>query len=249
VTDVATRLRQAREQAGLDIQDISATTKIRPAFLKAIDCGAFEQLPGHFFTRHFLKAYAREVGLSPDEVVSEYDASCRPVEVAPAPPLPKSPVRGSAFGLPREPERHLTRSLWPAVALGTLMLFIGYRTRPAPDTPVEPGAVGTTGVAAAGVVATPAAQPEPAPETLSIDITPTEQIWVAATADGERAVYRMLEAGEHVKVEARREMSFRIGNAAAFEYSINGRPGRPLGGAGDVREFQITGENYRTYGR
>jgi hypothetical protein len=59
----------------------------------------------------------------------------------------------------------------------------------------------------------------------------------------------MLEAGEHVKVEARREMSFRIGNAAAFEYSINGRPGRPLGGAGDVREFQITGENYRTYGR
>jgi hypothetical protein len=137
------------------------------------------------------------------------------------------------------------------VALGALLLFIGYSKTPPPEARVEPQAVGTTGVVAAGVAAAPAPQPEPepVPETLSLEITPTEQIWVAATADGERVVYRMLEPGERVKVEARREMSFRIGNAAAFQYAVNGTPGKPLGGAGEVREFQITGENYRTYRR
>jgi transcriptional regulator with XRE-family HTH domain len=248
MTDVGNRLRSAREQAGFDIQDISATTKIKPGFLLAIERGAFEQLPGHFFARHFLKAYAREVGLSPDEVVAEFDDAFRPVEAAPNPPLPKSPVRSVAMRFPRATERSLSHGLWPAVALGVLLLVIGALTNRGTDanTGGEPGAVGTAGVGAAPA---PAAQPEPVPERLMLEITPTEQIWVAATADGERAVYRMLEAGERVTIEAQREMSFRIGNAVAFQYSINGKPGKPLGGAGEVREFQITGENYRTYRR
>jgi cytoskeletal protein RodZ len=248
MTDVGNRLRSAREQAGLDIQDISATTKIKPGFLLAMERGAFEQLPGHFFARNFLRAYAREVGLSPDEVVAEFDDTFRPVETAPAPPLPKSPVRSVALRFPHATERSLSHGLWPAVALGVLLLAIGSLTNRGTDanTVGEPGAVGTAGVAATPA---PGAQPEPVPERLTLEITPTEQIWVAATADGERVVYRMVEAGERVTVEAQREMSFRIGNAAAFQYVINGKPGKPLGAAGEVREFRITGENYRTYWR
>jgi transcriptional regulator with XRE-family HTH domain len=254
MTDVGNRLRRAREQAGFDIQDISASTKIKPGFLLAIERGAFEQLPGHFFARNFLKAYAREVGLSPDEVVAEFDDDFRPVEVAQDPPLPKSPVRSVAMRFPPAMERSHARGLWPAVALGVLLLVVGSLTNRNTDANSggEPGAVGTAGVATAGVAAAapvPAAEPEPVPDRLLIEITPTEQIWVAATADGDRAVYRMLEAGERVRIEARREMSFRIGNAAAFQYAINGTPGKPLGGAGEVAEFQITGENYRSYRR
>jgi transcriptional regulator with XRE-family HTH domain len=237
MTDVGNRLRRAREEAGFDIQDISATTKIKPGFLLAIERGSFEDLPGHFFTRHFLKAYAREVGLSPDEVVGEFDAAFEPVEPAPAPPLPKSPVHRMAVRLPPTTEHSTSRGLLPAVALGVVLLVIGSMTKRGSDAAGEAGAVGTSGVAAAGLAsAVPAPAPEPVPDTLTLEITPTEQIWVAATADGERAVYRMLEAGERVKLEAKREMSFRIGNAA-------------LGGAGEVREFQITGENYKTYRR
>lgn len=251
VTDVATRLRQAREQAGLDIQAISAVTKIKPGFLKAIENGTFEQLPGRFFARHFLKAYAREVGLPPEEIAADYDAACRPVEVAPAPPLPRDPVRSVAYGPSREPERHGSRSLWLVVGLGVLVLAFVYRTPSAPEAGVEPGAVGTTGVAAAAPEMPPAPQPlaESVPETLSLVITPTEQTWVAATADGERVLYRILEPGERITVEASREMSFRIGNAAAFQYAINGVPGKPLGATGEVRDVHITGENYTAFRR
>jgi hypothetical protein len=44
-----------------------------------------------------------------------------------------------------------------------------------------------------------------------------------------------------------RELTFRIGNAAAFEYSINGKAGKPVGGPDEVREFQITTSNYTSY--
>src|SRR5688572_8740446 len=163
MTDVGNRLRRAREQAGFDIQDISATTKIKPGFLLAIERGAFEQLPGHFFARNFLKAYAKEVGLPPDEVAAEFDDAFRPVEVAPVPPLPKSPVRSVAMRFPPAMDHSFSRGLWPAVALGVLLLVVGSLTNRGTDAKAggEPGAVGTSGVAAAGVAAAvPAAQPE-----------------------------------------------------------------------------------------
>src|SRR5207244_5769695 len=103
----------------------------------------------------------------------------------------------------------------------------------------------------------PAANPAPVgtagkdalPEILKIEIRPTAPVWVAATADGNSAVYRLLKPGEQVVVEARNELSFRIGTAAAFVYSINGVPGKSLGGPDEVREFDITPGNYQTYRR
>ena len=77
MVDVSSRLRAARERAGLSIQDISARTKIKAVQLQAIECGEFERLPGPFFTRAFIKNFAREVGLAPDEIAREYDAGRR----------------------------------------------------------------------------------------------------------------------------------------------------------------------------
>ncbi|HEV3485654.1 MAG TPA: hypothetical protein VG106_09620 [Vicinamibacterales bacterium] len=44
-------------------------------------------------------------------------------------------------------------------------------------------------------------------------------------------------------------MSFRVGNAGAFQYSINGVQGRVLGQPGEVLEFQVTRDNVHTYQR
>jgi hypothetical protein len=72
---------------------------------------------------------------------------------------------------------------------------------------------------------------------------------VAATADGASVIYRLLKPGEQVVIEARKELSFRIGNAAAFAYAINGVPGKVLGGPDEVKEFDITPDNYQTFRR
>ena len=61
VADIPTRLRDARKRAGLEIAEISAQTKIKPAFIAALERGHWEQLPGKFFTRAFLKLHDESI--------------------------------------------------------------------------------------------------------------------------------------------------------------------------------------------
>ena len=246
VSNVSTRLRRARERRGLRIEDISAKTKIKPSFLHGIELGNFESLPGQFFTRAFIRAYAREVGLPADEVVQEFDrrhpsAAPKLTEIAAA-------VEAHEQSHPVEPDWHEPSAPrargWQAAAV--IALAIGALTFVnRSETPASaPAAVTATGVASAGTVGT--AGTESPPTKLTMEIRPASTIWVNATADGATAIYKLLQAGQRVTIEGR-EFSFRIGNAAAFEYSINGRLGKPLGAQDEVREFVVTTANYRDY--
>ena len=250
MTDVPARLRTARIQEGLDIEALAARTKISPAFLIALERGAYDELPGDFYARAFLKIYAREVHLPADEVVSEYDASrlqAQPVEdsraVGPEAPRPASSSR-------LWPTRSVHGALAPIATLVLLVVVVAMRSRPVEKHAGIEGAVGTTGVSQAGLV--PSAPPpaaEAAPQKLVVDIRPSGVVWVAASADGRRVVYRLVQPGEHVTVEGAKELTFRIGNAAAFAYTVNGVPGKTLGGPDEIREFQITRQNFRTFSR
>ena len=50
--------------------------------------------------------------------------------------------------------------------------------------------------------------------------------------------------GERATLDARDEISLKVGDAGAFAYSINGTPGRSLGGQGQVVTIHITKGNY-----
>ena len=254
VADLCRRLRDAREAAGLSFEEISARTRIKVSTLRALEAGAFDTLPGDFYTRAFLKNYSRELHLPAEEVVAEFDALRRPPDTVAGEPsavaviAPPAAQKGPRTIVIRIPEN---AHIWAVGALAIVIVtIIAVVTRPAPraksdDRPAvaasvaaapDPAAVGTAGKAAP-------------PDKLTIDIRPTAPIWVAATADGDSAIYRLLKPGEQVVVEARKELSFRIGNAGAFVYTINGLPGKPLGGPDEVREFDITADNYLTFRR
>jgi cytoskeleton protein RodZ len=251
VADLCRRLRGAREASGLSFEEISARTKIKASTLRALEAGAFDSLPGDFYTRAFLKNYSRELRLPVEEILAEFDALRRPPEPVLVETVPASaprPMQGPRTIVIRIPEN---AHIWAGGALAILVvIIIAVVTRPAPRAPSIEG----TPVAAATA---PAPNPAPVgtagkdapPQTLKIDIRPTAPVWVAATADGASVIYRLLKPGEQVVVEARKELSFRIGNAAAFVYSINGVPGKALGGPDEVREFDITADNYQTYRR
>lgn len=253
VTDVPGSLRAARERAGLSLEELSARTRIKLAFLEAIEAGRFEVLPGEFFTRAFLRSCARELHISPDEVVAAFDASRKPaidpVMVPPGAAAPPAQIeRGS---LRASPWILTANGMVPAAVIVLVLAATIYMwARPAaPEGAAEPDAVATTGRTeappAAPVPAAARPVPEAEPEFLVVEISTTAPTWITATADGKRAAYRLFESGDQLTIRAREEMSFRLGNAGAFQYSINGTPGPPVGRPGDVREFRITRDTYR----
>lgn len=65
-------LRRRREERGTTLNDISEATKIGTRFLKAIETDNFSILPGGIFTRSFIRAFAKQVGMNEDEAISLY---------------------------------------------------------------------------------------------------------------------------------------------------------------------------------
>lgn len=65
-------LRHRREQRGISLAEISEATRIGTRFLKAIETDNFSILPGGIFTRSFIRAYAKHVGMNEDEAISLY---------------------------------------------------------------------------------------------------------------------------------------------------------------------------------
>ncbi len=67
-------LQKERESRGITLQDISLETKIRLEYLEAIEKGEFNKLPGEFYTRTYLRAYAKTISLSETVVLEKYTA-------------------------------------------------------------------------------------------------------------------------------------------------------------------------------
>ena len=70
--------------------------------------------------------------------------------------------------------------------------------------------------------------------------------WVAATVDGQRTIYRILQPGERETLVAEREMTLRFGDAGAVTWTINGRDAGTPGLAGAVRDVHLTAANAAT---
>ena len=63
-------LRDAREAAGLSMDDVALQLKLAPRQVRAIEEDDYARLPGRTFVRGFVRNYARLVNLDPDAVVA-----------------------------------------------------------------------------------------------------------------------------------------------------------------------------------
>jgi cytoskeleton protein RodZ len=72
MNDFGGKLRQAREVRGITLRQIAASTKISVAALEALERNDVSKLPGGVFSRAFVRSYAAEIGLDPDQVLHEF---------------------------------------------------------------------------------------------------------------------------------------------------------------------------------
>ena len=76
-------LDRSRKLAGVSLDDIAANTKISVRFLKAIEAGEYEKLPGGIFTTSYLRQYAAAIGYDESVLLEHYQQKISPL---PAPP-------------------------------------------------------------------------------------------------------------------------------------------------------------------
>jgi cytoskeletal protein RodZ len=79
-------LRRKREERNIDLNDIAESTKIGIRFLKAIEADNYAILPGGIFTRSFIRAFAKRVGMNEDEALNMY------IEQVAPPPVVEQPA-------------------------------------------------------------------------------------------------------------------------------------------------------------
>ena len=63
-------LRRHREERAMSVEEVSRATRIPVGNLERLENDHFDDLPGEVFVRGFLKAYARAVSMSVDDVLA-----------------------------------------------------------------------------------------------------------------------------------------------------------------------------------
>lgn len=67
------RLKRERELRDVNLDEVASATRIAPRFLEALENEQWEKLPGGVFGRGFVRSIARYLGLSEENLLSEYD--------------------------------------------------------------------------------------------------------------------------------------------------------------------------------
>lgn len=71
--EIGKSLHDARVAKGMSLDDIQKITKIQKHYLEAIEQENFDELPGDFYVRAFIKQFADTVGLNGIELLNEHD--------------------------------------------------------------------------------------------------------------------------------------------------------------------------------
>lgn len=268
---IGDRLREARESRNVTLHQIAERTNISVRFLEALEKGQIDKLPGGIFTRGFVRSYASQVGLDPDETVKAF------VAVHPQ-------VRTDDDG-DESQERSVVPTLLLALGVLVVLVAIGagvywWMTRPAsaasvagapsapsppspalvnadlstdaptsapPPQPLPPPVPGPSPAAAEAAPAAPVEQAAASTMPLRLTVAPSGRCWVQVRADGRVLLAREVLVGERVDIEAAERLEIVAGDAGTFAYQLNGQTGRELGAAGRVGRAEITTANLTSF--
>jgi len=173
-TRIGEVFREARRRREVDLAQVEEATRIRQRYLRAIEAEEWSALPGGFYTRGFIRAYASFLGLDGDRLAEDYREG---VEGASRewPALPEGGAEATRGGR----ERHVPAAgpltavaVLAAAALVVILLPSGGDGGGTPSAPVKRTAPPTQ--------STPdlATRKRPAPFGTSVRLTATAEIWV-----------------------------------------------------------------------
>jgi cytoskeleton protein RodZ len=217
-----------RGERGLSIDEVAASTRIRPEHLRALEADDYTQLAAPVYARGYLRSYAKFLGLEPDPLIAQLPATVQAPDLA-VKVMEKERRRGFAVTTPM------------VAAVGLVLLasgFAGYAWR---QITVDQRAVvaATTPSAQAGAPATPAASPAIQARPIVVGVRVTDSVWINVNVDGNPQYGdsgRTLAAGSVVYFTGL-DVKVTSGKASATFITIDGRNVGAMGLGVATREF------------
>ena len=71
--EIGRSLKEARENTGLSLEEVSSDLKLRPSQIENIESGNMDAFKDVFYLKYYIKEYAKYLGLSYDELIDEFN--------------------------------------------------------------------------------------------------------------------------------------------------------------------------------
>jgi len=232
---VGERLREAREEKGLSLDDVARQTRIPIRHLEHIERGEWDALPAITYSVGFARSYANAVGLDGPAVGAELREQLGGGRSASAGP--------AAYYEPADPARVPPRSIAIVAAVLAVLLVAGYLIWRSQAVGSAPDAAQIADGTTPADAPQPKAQPQPnaapaqpqapqVPATGAVVLTATQDAWVRITdgANSKALFQGTLKAGQQYQVPATAQAPvIRTGRADAVKLSVGGKDAGVLG--------------------
>ena len=235
----------AREEAGMSVEQVAESTRIRQTLVRAIEHDDYALCGGDFYTRGHIRSLARTVGLDPSPLIAEFDQS---TGVTPAP-------RATAV-YESEAASHRERRSgpnWSAAMAAVLVLVVVYGVAQAVTGGSGANRRGTASDPSPAVSNTAPAKPSPSPSPtdpsavaqaargrVTVQVRANGRSWLqVTTASGKELFQGVLQAGQVKTFTDKQRVKLVVGNAGAIGLTVNGTEVGAPGRSGQVVRVQF----------
>lgn len=237
IPTVGERLRAAREEKGLSLEDVAAQTRVPQRHLASIETGDWASLPAATYTIGFAKSYASAVGLDRSEIGNDL----------------REEMGGQRFTSssadvfePADPRRTMPNGLviGALVAVVVIIAVLTFLNKRSLEQPAQEKATSTSAVAAlpgapTAAVAPSAAAPAGSPQK-PVVLTAVAPAWIQVKDQGKTLFEGMLQPGQTYNVPPTATAPMlKAGKPEALKVTVGNATAPPIGPPGKVTTVSL----------
>lgn len=241
------RLKRERELREVTQKEICSATRIAPKFLEALENEDWERLPGGVFGRGFVRSIARYLGLSEENLLSDYDLA-RGETASPASNKPEERIPQTPKWIPA-----LAVALLLGVVVGFVIggryawrLYVAHRAAKKASAVITaaPLPVAAQNLSANASSSIPAGR-NGNPTELHLSVAASAATRIRVVADGAVVYDAEMAAGQNLHFSAKEQFELAPADLSALLLELNGQSVNPIHAAGSSATISLSSKDLR----